>query len=437
MPSGLEQVSPPLLRVEQVRQVFAKPGGGELVVLDNIDLKLEDGEILGLLGRSGSGKSTLLRAIAGLSATTSGRVIYEGREVAGPAHGIAMVFQSFALYPWLTVQQNVQLGLEALHVPPDDVRRRALAAIDLIGLSGFEGAFPRELSGGMRQRVGFARALVVNPTILLMDEAFSALDVLTAETLRTDFLDLWAEGQLPIKGVVLVTHNIEEAVQMCDRVLVMSINPGRIISEVKIDIPQPRNRLQPAFRALVDRLYSEMTAQRTEKAAQRQEIFPGVGIGTVLPLVTIAAMTGLIEALAGAPYHGKAHLQELAAALRLENELLQVGETLQLLRFAELGGGDMKLTPLGARFAVADADERKVLFARQLVTYVPLAAHIRRILDERPNHRAPKTRFSDEIEDYMGAADAERTLRTVIAWGRYAELFVYEDADGVFVAPTP
>ena len=370
-----------------------------------------------------------------MPATTSGRVIYEGREVAGPAHGIAMVFQSFALYPWLTVQQNVQLGLEALHVAPDEVRRRALAAIDLIGLSGFEGAFPRELSGGMRQRVGFARALVVNPTILLMDEAFSALDVLTAETLRTDFLDLWAEGQLPIKGVVLVTHNIEEAVQMCDRVLVMSINPGKIISEVKIDIPQPRNRLQPAFRALVDRLYAEMTAQRSEKTAQRQEIFPGMGIGTVLPVVTVGAMIGLLEALAGAPYNGKAHLQELAAAMRLENELLQVGETLQLLRLAELGGGDMKLTPLGARFAVADADERKLLFARQLVTYVPLAAHIRRILDERPNHRAPKTRFSDEIEDYMGTTDAERTLRTVIAWGRYAELFVYEDADGVFVAP--
>jgi NitT/TauT family transport system ATP-binding protein len=434
MSPGLETEAP-LLQVEQVRQVFPQPGGGEHVVLDNVDLKLAEGEVLGLLGRSGSGKSTLLRAIAGLSAPTSGRVLYQGRDVNGPAPGIAMVFQSFALYPWLTVQQNVQLGLEAQKLPHEEVRRRALAAIDLIGLAGFEGAFPRELSGGMRQRVGFARALVVNPTVLLMDEAFSALDVLTAETLRTDFLDLWAEGQLPIQGVMLVTHNIEEAVQMCDRVLVMSINPGRIISELKIDIPHPRNRLQPAFRALVDRLYAEMTAQRSEKTAQRPEIFPGVGIGTVLPVVTIAAMTGLMEAIAGAPYNGKAHLPELAAALRLEHELLSVAETLQLLRFAELGGGDVKLTAAGARFAVADPDERKTIFARQLITYVPLAAHIRRILDERPNHRAPKTRFSDEIEDYMSAADAERTLRTVIAWGRYAEIFLYEDADGVFVAP--
>src|SRR5262249_14017869 len=196
-----------------------------------------------------------------LARPTSGRISYLGRPVTGPGGGIAMVFQSFALFPWLTVLENVQIGLEALGLPEADVRRRALAAIDLIGLDGFESAYPRELSGGMRQRVGFARALVVHPNLLLMDEPFSALDVLTAETLRSDFLDLWGEGQLPIKAVILVTHNIEEAVFMCDRVLVFSTNPGRVISEIKVDLPHPRDRLTPTFRELVERIYVVLTAR--------------------------------------------------------------------------------------------------------------------------------------------------------------------------------
>jgi NitT/TauT family transport system ATP-binding protein len=209
----------PLLEVHDVRKTFPKSDGGELLVLEGVNVRVSDGEIVGLLGRSGSGKSTLLRLIAGLSEPSGGTLTYLGQPVTGPARGIAMVFQSFAIFPWLTVFENVALGLEARRLPKNEIRRRSLAAIDLIGLDGFESAYPRELSGGMRQRVGFARALVVHPTILLMDEPFSALDVLTAETLRSDFLDLWTEGQMPIKGVVLVTHNIEEAVLMCDRIL--------------------------------------------------------------------------------------------------------------------------------------------------------------------------------------------------------------------------
>ena len=216
-------------------------------MLDGVNLTLNECEIVGLLGRSGSGKSTLLRIISGLSQATRGSVSYLGHPVEGPARGIAMVFQSFALFPWLTVLENVQLGLEALGLSQKEIRSRSLSAIDLIGLDGYESAYPRELSGGMRQRVGFARALVVHPNILLMDEPFSALDVLTAENLRTDFLDLWQEGQLPIKGVILVTHNIEEAVLMCDRVLLFSTNPGRIVTEIKIDLRQPRDRQDPAF----------------------------------------------------------------------------------------------------------------------------------------------------------------------------------------------
>src|SRR6266403_1178259 len=224
----------PLLDVQSVSQAFRKPDGDQLVVLEGVNLALREGEIVGLLGRSGSGKSTLLRVIAGLNLPTGGEVRYLGQTVGGPADGIAMVFQGFALFPWMTVLENVQLGLEALNLPAREMRERALAAIDLIGLDGYESAYPRELSGGMRQRVGFARAVVVHPNILLMDEPFSALDVLTAENLRTDLVELWGNGKLPIKGIILVTHNIEEAVLMCDRVMLFSSNPGRVSSEIVI-----------------------------------------------------------------------------------------------------------------------------------------------------------------------------------------------------------
>src|SRR5437764_7517835 len=277
--------SPALLDVRNVRRAFPRPGGAQLLVLEDVQLSLREGEIVGLLGRSGSGKSTLLRIISGLSAPTAGNVTYLGHAVKGPAQGIAMVFQSFALFPWLTVLENVQLGLEALGLPTEEIRKRALAAIDLIGLDGYESAFPRELSGGMRQRVGFARALVVHPNILLMDEPFSALDVLTAETLRTDFLELWGEGKLPIKGVVLVTHNIEEAVLMCDRILLFSTNPGRIISEIAVDLKQPRNRLDPRFRELVEKIYVAMTA-RTPTPIGISDRLPVATINTVLPRVS-------------------------------------------------------------------------------------------------------------------------------------------------------
>src|SRR5579875_1625422 len=251
----------PLLEISNVSQRY-QTGSGEPgpAVLDNVSLSLKEDEIVGLLGRSGCGKSSLLRIVSGLIAPSTGEVKYLGKPVHGPVDGVAMVFQSFALFPWLTVLANVEIGLRAKQVPRDEARKRALKAIDLIGLDGYESAFPKELSGGVRQRGGFARALVVHPNILLMDEPFSALDVLTAETLRTDFLELWGEGKLPIKGVILVTHNIEEAVLMCDRILLFSSNPGRIISDIAVDLKQPRNRLDPKFRDLVERTYVELTA---------------------------------------------------------------------------------------------------------------------------------------------------------------------------------
>src|SRR5437016_1003316 len=419
----------PLLDVQGCCKSFRKPDGDELLVLENVHLTLRPGEIVGLLGRSGSGKSTLLRAIAGLDEPSAGVVNYLGHPVTGPAAGIAMVFQSFALFPWLTVLENVQLGLEALGMPEPEMRRRSLQAIDLIGLDGFESAYPRELSGGMRQRVGFARALVVHPNILLMDEPVSALDVLTAETLRNDFLNLWGEGQLPIRSVLLVTHNIEEAVEMCDRLLIFSTKPGRVVGEIPVDLPQPRHALDPRFRALVDRVYVEMTAKpRGERVGPRTERFPGTGIGTTLTHVSSNVLAGLMQAVSEPPYDGQADLPAIAQALHMEvDDLFPAAEALQLLRLAEVEGGDIRLTEAGLQFARDDTDDRKKLFARHLVTYVPLAAHVRRVLDERASHSAPKSRFFDELEDYMAEEAAEQTLRTIISWGRYGEVFAYDD----------
>lgn len=429
----------PLLETQAIRKAFPKPDGSELLVLDGIELRVAEGEIVGLLGRSGSGKSTLLRLIAGLSKPNAGVITYLGQRVSGPAPGIAMVFQSFALFPWLTVLDNVQIGLEALALPDREIRARSLAAIDLIGLDGFESAYPRELSGGMRQRVGFARALVVHPNILLMDEPFSALDVLTAETLRTDFLDLWCEGRLPIKGVILVTHNIEEAALMCDRILVFSTNPGRIISEIKVDLPQPRDRVDPAFQAVVERVYVALTAKpAVAQRAARGERFPGTGTDTILPRVSSNLLSGLIEAVGGPPYNAVADLPIIASSLHMEvDDLFPVAETLQMLRFAEIEGGDIRLSEDGKRFAGASLDERKRLFQRHLLSYVPLAGHIRRVLDERASHKAPRSRFLDELEDHMTPEAAEQSLRAVVSWARYAEAFAYDDHTQMFSLENP
>jgi NitT/TauT family transport system ATP-binding protein len=428
---------PSLLDIRGVCRLFPKGSGEELLVLENVDLTIHAGEIVGLLGRSGSGKSTLLRIIAGLVTPSSGAAHCRGEPIKGPPNGVSMVFQSFALFPWLTVLQNVELGLEALGIDANERRKRALAAIDLIGLDGFESAYPKELSGGMRQRVGFARALVVHPDLLLMDEPFSALDVLTAETLRTDLIDLWTEGRLPIKSILMVTHNIEEAVLMCDRILVFSSNPGRVAAEIKVDLPHPRNRLDPPFRQLVDSIYARMT-QRPEPKTSPLEAIAGSGVGLVLNHVSSNKLSGLIENLAGPPYNGHADLPVLAGHLQLEaDEIFHLGEALQLLHFAQLSEGDLMLTNAGMRFAHLETDDRKKLFAEHLINYVPVIGLIRRVLDERPSHSAPAARFRNELEDYMSEDYADETLRTIVSWGRYAELFAYDEQAELFSLENP
>ncbi|NWE69294.1 AAA-associated domain-containing protein [Pseudomonas gingeri] len=412
-----------------VSKGFGK-GKDERQVLSEVDLSLHEGEIVGLLGRSGSGKSTLLRIIAGLIQPTSGDVLYNGTPLAGPAKGVAMVFQTFALFPWLTVLENVEAGLQALQVEPREARKRALAAIDLIGLDGFENAYPRELSGGMRQRVGFARGLVVNPTLLLMDEPFSALDVLTAENLRTDLLELWSGGQLPIKSILIVTHNIEEAVLMCDRIMVLSSNPGRVVAQIKVPFAHPRNRLDPIFRKMVDDIYALMTDRRSADARTGKA---ELQLGSRLQEVPTNLMAGLVEALAAEPYHGRAGLPNVAERLLLEvDDLFPVAEMLEHLGFAELRGADISLTEAGKLFAEYGTQERKVMFADHLLRQVPLAARIRQVLQERRGHWAPRVRFEQELEDSLSEDFVEQTLESVISWGRYAEIFSYNDSTETF-----
>ena len=438
--AAVVSVAEELVRIRGCRQAYHKESSTDLVVLDDVDLTLHAGEIVGLLGRSGSGKSTLLRIVSGLLTPTSGDVRWRGAPLRGPAPGVAMVFQSFALFPWLTVQANVELGLEAKGMPRAEREKLAEDAIELIGLGGYENAYPKELSGGMRQRVGLARGLVVHPDLLLMDEPFSALDVLTAENLRTDLIELWSEKRLPVKSVLIVTHNIEEAVLMCDRILVFSSNPGRVQHELKVPFAHPRNRHDYAFRQFVDRIYGLMTKRAPEPTTPDLVSGDPAAVQTAkkfqaLPMLPPNLMAGLMETILAEPYRGRADLPLLANSLQLElDELLPLGETMQLLRFAELEEGDIRLTDAGTALVLADLDQRKLILRESLLANIPLVADIRSVLDERWNHRARAERFRDELEDHMSPDYARETLQTIIGWGRYAELFDFdEEADQFFL----
>ncbi len=423
-----------LICLTGVRKTFRAPDRSDRTVLEAVNFRLQEGEIVALLGKSGSGKSTLLRIIAGLIRPNGGDVLYRGRTINGPATGISMVFQSFALFPWLTVQQNVELGLEAAAVPAEEREKRALEAIETIGLGGFESAYPRELSGGMRQRVGFARALVMRPDVLLMDEPFSALDVLTAETLREDLLELWLEREIPTKGILFVSHNIEEAVLMADRVLVFSSDPGQVKAEIPVNLPHPRDRDAPAFKQIVDEIYSVMTQHPQKSGAAGEPL----SLGYRLPEASPRKIFAVCEALAGEEFKGRADIPHLVELLEVDDEeLLQLLEGARLLGFIKVEQGDALLMPSGKAFAEADLDQQKIIFAEHLLHHITLAAHVRRVLAERNGHRAPRTRFLQEIEDYLSDDEADRVLDVVINWGRYAEIFEYDDNVGVLSLPEP
>jgi NitT/TauT family transport system ATP-binding protein len=427
-----------LIEVIGVKKSFKKSDNQDLLVLDNLNFTLRQGELVALLGKSGSGKSTLLRIMAGLVKPNSGQVRFCHEPVFSPVPGMSMVFQSFALMPWLTVLQNVELGLEALGIPRAERRARAIEAIDIIGLDGFESAFPKELSGGMRQRVGFARALVVDPTVLLMDEPFSALDVLTADNLRSDLLNLWNEQKTKLKGIVLVTHNIEEAAALADRILIFGSNPGIIRSELTVDLNHPRNESDTAFRNLVDDIYTLMTQPEEGVVTVPGVRYKTIDLGYRLPEVDISEITGFLEAVNSPEYKDKVDLPEIAEELHLNvDDLFPITEVLEILRFASVSKGDIELSEAGKRLADADILDRKKIFAQHLMSYVPLARHIRHELDKSPDHRVSEEQFWEELEDYLSEEAAEEVLTIVIEWGRYAEIFAYDYNTGMLSLENP
>ena len=414
-----------LVDLRGVSKAFRSPDGTPRTVLEGVDFSLAEGEIVALLGKSGSGKSTLLRIMAGLIRSDGGRAMYRGQPIGGPAPGVAMVFQSFALFPWLTVQQNVELGLEAQGVAPGERQERADAMLELIGLAGFGGALPRELSGGMRQRVGIARALVTNPDVLLMDEAFSALDVLTGETLRDDILQLWDSSQIPTRGIIVVSHNIEEAVMMADRIIILSSDPGRIVSEVRVDLPRPRDADSMRARALIDEVYGLMTMRKAPAPAPVGA--PAPQPDYALPDTDVSRIEAVLELIAEPPFDGRADLPHLAEESELpDEELFTTFEALTMLGLAQVESGDIMLTPLGMRYAAAEQAERQEIFGRQVLANVPLAARIRAALLENETGTLPEEPFIELLEEGMKEQRAHRTLGTAVHWGRYGELYEYD-----------
>lgn len=424
-----------LLELKDVGKSFRSSDGSARPVLEGVDFTLREGEIVALLGQSGSGKSTMLRILAGLIEADQGDVLYHGMPLFGTARGIRMVFQSFALFPWLTVQKNVELGLEAQGIAPGERMRRSESVIELIGLSGFEGALPRELSGGMRQRVGIARALVMEPEVLLMDEAFSALDVLTGERLREEILDLWESGKIPTKAILVVSHNIEEAVMMADRVLIFASNPGRVRAELPIALPRPRMVDSAEVRQLIDEVYGLMTAgsarpgRMAEKEAKLQ-------LGDRLPEADSARIEDVLELLLEEPYAGRADLPKLSEDTELtDQELLDVSIASALLGFANLAHGDIAITPLGREFVAADHPARQAIFGRQLLEHVPLVAYICHALEQDRSGDLPEELFLKLLRFTLSPDDAESALRVAIEWGRYANLLEYTFNTGTIQAP--
>ncbi|MDX2272062.1 MAG: nitrate/sulfonate/bicarbonate ABC transporter ATP-binding protein [Cyanobacteriota bacterium] len=420
-----------LLTLDNVGKSYIQPSGQKISIMEKISLELYTGEIVALLGPSGSGKSTLMRMIAGLVPPSSGQVLYRQQPMLGLNPGVAIVFQSFALYPWLTVLENVELGLKALGERADSRRRKAHQMIDVIGLDGFENAYPKELSGGMRQRVGFARALAVEPELLCMDEPFSALDVLTAENLRFELLDLWLEKRIPTQAILIVTHGIEEAVLLADRIIVLGRNPGRIRADLPVTLPHYRDRKSPGFQALVDQVYKILThpEQDVEAAA------PAVTFAQPakpekyqsLPSVRIGSIAGLLELLEDR----QGDLYRLGQELQLEvDDILPIVEAAKYMELIALQEGDVTLTPLGAQFIEGNTDQRKQIVQRQLLAHIRLVQQIFHLLQAKRNRRIPEELILDILAAHFSPQEAERQLATAIDWGRYAELYSYDEPAG-------
>ena len=445
-------MSEAIIQAVAVEKWYPQPDGTRIQVVGSTDLAIEPGKIIALLGPSGCGKSTLLRMLSGLSQPSAGMLSWHGKPLEGQIPNVAIVFQSFALFPWLTVLQNVEAPLEARAVPEVERHKRALRTLDTVGLDGFETAYPKELSGGMKQRVGFARALVVEPEVLFMDEPFSALDVLTAENLRSELMELWLSKKIPTSAIFIVTHNIEEAVMLADRVIVLGRNPARVRSDFNIRLRHPRDRKSARFVELVDYIYKVMTEPEVEHVlpdaeATAEIIVPPGGFkkqqGPVrtaryqmLPHARVGGIAGLLELLHDRG--GREDLFRLSEELVMDVEdLLPILEACVLLGFALLKEGDVQITPEGVRFADADIQQRKVLFREAALEHVTILKQIDSVLKRKSDHSIADEFFHDILDEYFAEDEVQRQFETAMNWGRYAEIFDYDREHGRLIQTEP
>ena len=430
--SATTTVQAPIIEARRLEKFYGQPDGSRIQVIAPTDLAVYPGQIVALLGPSGCGKSTLLRMLTGLSPASAGDVLWHGQPVRGESPNVSIVFQSFALFPWLTVMENVEAPLEARGMSTLERHKRALRIIDAVGLDGFESAYPKELSGGMKQRVGVARALVVEPEVLFMDEPFSALDVLTAETLRGELLELWLERKIPTRAIFIVTHNIEEAVVLADRIIVLGRNPAHIHADFSVAMPHPRDRKALPFIELVDAIYRVLTRPDSKHDVIHTAAGSGAAVQhrvIMLPHTRPGGMAGLLEILAD--HGGRVDLHQLADELSLEvDALLPTIDTAVLLGFLRLEEGAAIITPEGQEFAKADIQNRKAIFRKAVLANVPLLRQMEQSLKAKSDRTLPDEFFHDLIDEYFSQDESRRQLETAIQWGRYAEIFDYDAATG-------
>ena len=423
----------PIIETRGLEKFYPQPDGTRIQVISATDLAIYPGQIIALLGPSGCGKSTLLRMLTGLSPASAGSVFWHGEPVRDGAPNVSIVFQSFALFPWLTVLENVEAPLEARGMVPIERHKRALRIIDAVGLDGFETAYPKELSGGMKQRVGFTRALVVEPEVLFMDEPFSALDVLTAETLRGELLELWLGHKIPTRAIFIVTHNIEEAVELADRIVVLGRNPAHIHADFQVAIPHPRDHKSSDFVELVDAIYRVLTRPDQEhEVVPSKSPAPGKPVthkAIMLPHTRPGGMAGLLEILID--QGGRADLHKLADELSLTvDDLLPTVDTAVLLGLLLLEEGAGVITPDGQAFARGDIQARKAIFRKAALANVPLLAQMQNALRAKSDRTLSDEFFRDLLDEHFSNDESKRQLETAIQWGRYAEIFDYDAATG-------
>jgi NitT/TauT family transport system ATP-binding protein len=430
-------VNEPIIQARAVEKFYAQPDGNRIQVIAPTDLDVVPGKIVALLGPSGSGKSTLLRMLTGLSPTSSGQILWHGKPIDGHMPNVAIVFQSFALFPWLNVLENVEAPLEARGMGAIERRKRALKMLDTVGLDGFETAYPKELSGGMKQRVGFARALVVEPEVLFMDEPFSALDVLTAENLRGELLELWLSKKIPTTSIFIVTHNIEESVLLADRVIVLGKNPGRIRSDFEINLTHPRDRKGSRFVEYVDYIYKVMTQPDVEHVLRVTGQVPVATRGArqkyqMLPHARPGGIAGLLELLHD--HGGHEDLYRLAETLAMDvDDLLPIVEAAVMLGFAVLKEGDVEINHEGVTFVDSDILARKVLFREAALRHIAILQSIDSVLHAKSDHSIPEEFFHDILDEHFSQDEVERQFETAMNWGRYAEIFDYDAERGRLV----